>query len=218
LNRGSFERTNVSHSKVGAQLREDSREGALFDRVVVEQGAPIQRVVRDAAGGWTFLSNAVDTPSDKTVAQLGKALRLDPTIAELADLPPGWMASRANIGAPWDCVRDPDAKPAGRSLDDEPLTDDEYAAALEEERHMFAWCLVRYQGATEAAAEAAAREFYHFEPADNPSRCLVFHDAAWHWAMLRIFGEGYWRSHPQRAHIPDDYWQERNRCEAQGSG
>lgn len=202
----------MTQSDIGGRLHVGSREAALFERVVVENGAPILRVIHDPNGGWAFLSAAAGEQSvDKMVAQLGTALRLDPTIAQLDDLPPGWLASRANVGAPWDRARDPDPPAKVRSLDDEPLTEEEYVDSLEHERHMFAWCLVRYQGATWATAEAGAREFYVYRSADNPHRCLVFHDMAWNWAMRYMFGEGYWTGHPERESATDEYWAESRR-------
>ena len=39
--------------------------------------------------------------------------------------------------------------------------------------------------------------FYVYESKEDNYRTLVFHDEAWHWAMLKIFGDGYWRSKPE---------------------
>jgi hypothetical protein len=35
------------------------------------------------------------------------ALRLDPTLREIADLPPGWRANRVARGAPWRRIPQP---------------------------------------------------------------------------------------------------------------
>ena len=67
-----------------------------------------------------------------------------------------------------------------------------YLAILEHERHMFAWCLTRIGGRSPEAAAAEAAAFYEYEPASEEYRALVFHDLAWHWAMLTIHGDGYW--------------------------
>jgi hypothetical protein len=37
---------------------------------------------------------------------MNKALQLDATLREVADLPPGWTARRSAVGAPW--VREAD--------------------------------------------------------------------------------------------------------------
>ncbi|WP_406673847.1 hypothetical protein WBK31_35620 [Nonomuraea sp. N2-4H] len=39
----------------------------------------------------------------------------------------------------------------------------------------------------------------------EPYRGLVFHDEAWHWAMLGIYGERYWVAHPELADPPPEY-------------
>ncbi|MFG1697449.1 hypothetical protein [Nonomuraea sp. NPDC049309] len=85
------------------------------------------------------------------------------------------------------------------------FSEEEYVACLEGERRRYAWVMRRYGGLGEAEAEAAAREFYAYEPAGEPYRGLVFHDEAWHWAMLGIYGERYWVSHPELADPPPEY-------------
>lgn len=79
-----------------------------------------------------------------------------------------------------------------------PWQEDEtgYADYLEQERALFAWCLQTFAGAPAAEAREAAETFYQYEPASDPYRGLVFHDEAWHWAMLRVFGPSYWISQP----------------------
>ena len=71
----------------------------------------------------------------------------------------------------------------------------EYLSHLRVERHMFAWALERYGDLPSSAAASAAETFYAYEP---PSRYrgLLFHDDAWHWAMLHLHGDNYWMSNP----------------------
>jgi hypothetical protein len=68
---------------------------------------------------------------------------------------------------------------------------------LEHERHLFAWCLSSLGGKSPSEAQAAAEAFYAYEPATEPYRGLVFHDEAWHWAMLQIVGPQYWFTQPE---------------------
>ncbi|APR83731.1 Hypothetical protein A7982_09080 [Minicystis rosea] len=70
--------------------------------------------------------------------------------------------------------------------------EDEYRRYLDRERHLFAWCLRELGGMTPAEAEREALLAYEYQPATHPNRGLVFHDIAWHWAMLRIHGGMYW--------------------------
>ncbi|NLF05107.1 MAG: hypothetical protein GX593_08945 [Actinomycetales bacterium] len=81
----------------------------------------------------------------------------------------------------------------------EPWDEDEYLETLEEERRAFAWVLRTEGGFSPTAALDAAIEHYPVEPADSAQRGLVFHDEAWHWALLRLYGEGYWRERPELA-------------------
>ena len=85
------------------------------------------------------------------------------------------------------------------------ISEDEYVTQLEHERHMYAWCLVAYGDFTPEAAARKALDFYEYEPPRAEYRDLVFHDEAWHWAMLRVLGEGYWRAHPERAQASEAY-------------
>ncbi|MEV0333919.1 hypothetical protein [Nocardia sp. NPDC050717] len=75
--------------------------------------------------------------------------------------------------------------------------EDKYVETLEGERRRFAWVMQRYGGKTPAEAEAEAVEFYYYEEPDTPCRGLVFHDEAWHWAMLGIHKGEYWHAHPE---------------------
>lgn len=75
-----------------------------------------------------------------------------------------------------------------------------YRRYLREERAAYAWVMRTHGGMTPQQADAAAADFYVYEPPDDPYRELVFHDEAWHWAMLALKGGQYWRRHPELAH------------------
>ncbi|WP_431949943.1 hypothetical protein [Nocardia lijiangensis] len=84
-------------------------------------------------------------------------------------------------------------------------SEDEYVETLELERRRFAWVVQRYGGKTPAEAEAEAVEFYCYQGPGTPCRGLVFHDDAWHWAMLGIHGL-YWNTRPELARPSDEYY------------
>ncbi|PGH46595.1 hypothetical protein COO58_16460 [Micromonospora sp. WMMA1996] len=84
-------------------------------------------------------------------------------------------------------------------------TEEEYVRYLHEERRCFAWVMRRYGDLDADQAEAAALRRYPFEERDAPYRGLVFHDEAWHWAMVEIHGQGYWTSHPELVRPPAEY-------------
>src|SRR5262245_2938506 len=64
-------------------------------RAIVASGAPILHVIHDLDDhGWQFLG--WDTPEidSAVVVSLARVARLDPSVVELGDLPPGWHAWR----------------------------------------------------------------------------------------------------------------------------
>ena len=52
-----------------------------------------------AGSSWTA---ATSTSPRAGVIGMAEALALDPTLREIADLPPGWLAQRARRGGPLD--------------------------------------------------------------------------------------------------------------------
>lgn len=52
-------------------------------------------------GSWQFLPNRVTQQSDAMLVCLEEVYKLDTSIGDLADLPPGWMAKRDEPGSPW---------------------------------------------------------------------------------------------------------------------
>jgi len=73
---------------------------------IFKQGLPILQVFHDGEdGSWQFHSGNSVTTKELLIVGLGEVVRLDPSIAELADLPLGWQAQRRSIKKPW--VREP---------------------------------------------------------------------------------------------------------------
>ena len=73
--------------------------------------------------------------------------------------------------------------------------EEDYRAYLTMEREVYAWCLVKYGHYSRSEALKESESFYEYEP-PGEYRGLVFHDEAWHWAMLKVFGESYWELRP----------------------
>ena len=80
---------------------------AVFtERDIIEEGAPILHVTHDIDDhGWQFLGWADAKIENAVVVCLECIPQIDPTVTELADLPPGWQAWRRSKGQPW--VREP---------------------------------------------------------------------------------------------------------------
>ncbi|AZS88779.1 hypothetical protein ACIQKE_19050 [Streptomyces griseoviridis] len=81
----------------------------------------------------------------------------------------------------------------------------DYLDCLVSERRCYAWVMRHHGGLTPEEARKAALECYPYEPAETPFRGLVFHDLAWHWAMVAIHGFRYGAEHPELADPSADY-------------
>jgi hypothetical protein len=86
--------------KLGA-FKDDPRLGVITT-VRVLAGAPIVMVSHDANdGGWQFLCGTTNDPADGRIVHLEEIVAMDPTVAEVADLPLGWVAFRESVGGEW---------------------------------------------------------------------------------------------------------------------
>ena len=75
-------------------------------RGLIEDGKPILFVFHDEDDhGWQFHDTLDPQEEDVRIVCLSHVLKLDPGMRALADLPPGWMASRQRVSDPW--VREP---------------------------------------------------------------------------------------------------------------
>ncbi|MGV3662400.1 MAG: hypothetical protein ACO1TE_19610 [Prosthecobacter sp.] len=73
----------------------------LTTRYVLE-GEPICHAYRDWSDGmWQFFPDRVTETADGKLVCLKEIFKLDPSIAQIADLPPGWMATRPSPREPW---------------------------------------------------------------------------------------------------------------------
>lgn len=81
----------------------DAQNVAVLASRFVLEGEPITHVYRDWEDGmWQFLPNRVTEAGHGRLIALEEVFIRDQSIAELADLPPGWMAKRSQRGSPWE--------------------------------------------------------------------------------------------------------------------
>jgi hypothetical protein len=74
----------------------------ITTREVMHGGAWIAFVSHDEDdGGWQFHGPDEADVESAMVVGLGRIIEMDPTIAQLADLPVGWQAWRASQAASW---------------------------------------------------------------------------------------------------------------------
>ena len=82
---------------------------AAITTAAVLGGAPILVVVHYSDDdSWAFLDGATFDVYDGRVIGMGEALRIDPSLASLGDLPPGWVAKRAQLSGAWGREPNPD--------------------------------------------------------------------------------------------------------------
>ena len=73
----------------------------IVSKSVIEDGLPILFVTHDEDDhGWQFLDGS-EPPSEPMLVCLSHPVNLDPSVAELGDLPPGWCAWRDSVDHPW---------------------------------------------------------------------------------------------------------------------
>ena len=75
---------------------------ALTMRQILDGSEPILLVSHDADDhGWQFIGISDASVADGKIVCLEEIVRLDPTVLEVADLPPGWQAVRDQVGGQW---------------------------------------------------------------------------------------------------------------------
>jgi hypothetical protein len=71
-------------------------------RHILFEGAPILHVSHDADDhGWQFLGLEDANVEQSALVSLQNIVQLDPSILELADMPPGWHAWRRSTSDAW---------------------------------------------------------------------------------------------------------------------
>jgi hypothetical protein len=72
-------------------------------------GDPVLIVTHyDDDHSWGFVDGRAFNPEKALLVAMSEVLELHPELMEVADLPPGWTASRSSIGAAWERQMDSD--------------------------------------------------------------------------------------------------------------
>ena len=82
---------------------------AITTRQVIEQKFPVLSVTHYSDHSWGFVCGTTDETEDGRVISMSEALEIDPSLREVADLPPGWTARRQMIGGAWHRYHNEDA-------------------------------------------------------------------------------------------------------------
>jgi hypothetical protein len=71
-------------------------------RQILDGSEPILLVTHDADDhGWQFIGSSDAAVEDGRIVCLAEIVKLDPSVLQVADLPPGWQAVREGRGRPW---------------------------------------------------------------------------------------------------------------------
>lgn len=74
----------------------------IVSRAIVDGRTSILYVSHDEDDhGWQFLDNETRTVEQAALVSLSHVVEIDPSVVEVADLKPGWVATRSHPGAPW---------------------------------------------------------------------------------------------------------------------
>ncbi|ABS06893.1 hypothetical protein Q4Q49_22075 [Shewanella sp. SP1S1-7] len=76
---------------------------AVTNKDIIHEGAPILHVCHDEEDhGWQFIG--LDDAEEENIALvcMAEIVKLDPTVKEVAHIPPGWHAWRQHVGAEWE--------------------------------------------------------------------------------------------------------------------
>ncbi|WP_153039176.1 hypothetical protein [Microbulbifer sp. Q7] len=75
---------------------------AITTKQVVKDSFPVLMVVHYADDdSWAFTCGTTNKSEDLMIVGMGEIVSLDPTLYSIADLPPGWSATRASITSEW---------------------------------------------------------------------------------------------------------------------
>ena len=69
---------------------------------VAREKYPVLLVTHDDNGDWQFLDATTHEPGECVLLCLGCVYEADESLSDISDLPLGWSAERAGIGAPWE--------------------------------------------------------------------------------------------------------------------
>lgn len=79
----------------------------ITTKQVVKESFPILMVVHyEEDDSWAFTCGTTNKSEDLMVVGMGEAVNLDTTLYSIADLPPGWSATRESINSEWVRTKD----------------------------------------------------------------------------------------------------------------
>jgi hypothetical protein len=87
----------------GWPFEQPRNSAAITMRQILEGVEPILLVGHDEDDPeWQFIGTTDANEGDGRIVCLEHIVALDPSVMEVADLPPGWRAVREGVGKPWE--------------------------------------------------------------------------------------------------------------------
>jgi len=81
----------------------------VTQKQVVNDDLPILYVIHDVEDqDWMFLTGGEFESEDALIVSMAQIVELDPTLLQIASMPPGYSATRAQIGGDWEVANDTD--------------------------------------------------------------------------------------------------------------
>jgi len=80
---------------------------AITTKQVMNDGLPVLVVIHYADDcDWAFLCDTTDSEDDAMVVAMESVIETDPSLLEVAELEPGWVAEREDKDSPWEFFED----------------------------------------------------------------------------------------------------------------
>ncbi len=80
---------------------------AITVRQIIDGSQPILHVTHDSEDhGWQFLGAGGACAEDAAIVAMSEIVNIDPSVLDVADMPPGWQAWRPSVDEDW--VREPE--------------------------------------------------------------------------------------------------------------
>ena len=94
---------DMSENASDWKFDQEKKVGAITTRQVLDDDKPILLVIHYGDDcSWAFLCDTTEKESDSRMVSMEEIVTKDPTLNEIADLPPGWIAYRDFVGDEWD--------------------------------------------------------------------------------------------------------------------
>lgn len=90
-----------SHTFTSWPFPDAVNTASFTTRHVLDGSKPVVEVYHDHDGDWQFLCGTTTDVADLKLVCMGCMLERDPSLADLADLPFGWSATRDGQGGRW---------------------------------------------------------------------------------------------------------------------